>query len=152
LTRAFIRQLDIAHEILAHGLRDGVPAGPGIEKLLGIAAFGDNLAQVVEVLAAFRPGGTVLALAIGAFHAGRDAGELLAFVWIGGRGEGQGELQQRDFARRLRVELEAGELRRFLSVVHGGIDGALIDLGGHGFRIVRDIGGFDPVGAARVHV
>ena len=30
LPRAFVGQLDVADEVLADGLRDGVPAGPGI--------------------------------------------------------------------------------------------------------------------------
>ena len=49
-----------------------------------------------------------------------------------------------------RVELEAVEARGLLGVVHGGVDGALVELGGEGFGIVGDVGGLDPIGACRV--
>ena len=32
LARAFVGELDVAREILAHGRRDGVPAGPGVQQ------------------------------------------------------------------------------------------------------------------------
>ena len=43
---------------------------------------------------------------------------------------------------------EAVEARGLLGVIHGGGDGAFVDLGGQGFGVVGDVGGLDPIGAA----
>ena len=116
----------------------------------GVAAFGQDLAELFEVLAAFRAAGAVLALAVGAFHAGDDARQFLALLGIGGGGEGEGELEQFDLAGGDGVELEPVEARGLLGVVDGGGDGLLVELGGDGLGIVGDVGGLDPVGAGGV--
>ena len=54
LARALVGEFDVADEILADGSGDGVPAGPGILQLLGVAALGQDLAELFEILAALR--------------------------------------------------------------------------------------------------
>ena len=51
---------------------------------------------------------------------------------------------RRDIVR----QLQRIEARGLLGQLDGGVDGALIGLGGEGLGIVGDVGGFDPVGAA----
>ena len=97
-----------------------------------------------------RPAGAILALPVGAFHAGDDAGQLFALLGIGGRGDGEREFEQLDFARRDRIELQPVEPRQLLGILHGGGDGALVELGRQGFGVVGDVGGLDPVRACRV--
>ncbi len=53
--RALVGELDVAREVLAHGPRDGVPAGPGVEQFAwdrGSRAI--ELGEVFDVLAALR--------------------------------------------------------------------------------------------------
>ena len=80
-----------------------------------------------------------------------DARQLLALLGIGGRGDGERELEQLDLARGDGVELESVEARGLFGVVDGGGDRLFVELGGDGLGIVGDVGGLDPVGAAGVH-
>ena len=117
---------------------------------LGSRLSREDLAEFLEVLAALGAAGAILALAVRAFHAGDDAGELLALLGVGGRGDGEGELEQFDLAGGHGIELQTVESRGLLGVVDGGGDGPLVEFGGEGFGVVGDVGGLDPVGAAGV--
>ena len=66
-----------------------------------------------------------------------------------GRGDGERELEQFDLAGGDGVEFEPVEARGLLGVVDGGGDGLFVEFGGDGLGIVGDVGGLDPVGAAR---
>jgi len=71
---AFVGKLDVADENpCGSALADGVPAGPRLLQGFRIAALGDDLAELFEILATGGTAGTVLALAVGAFHSGGDA-------------------------------------------------------------------------------
>ena len=102
------------------------------------------------ILAACGAAGAILAFAVGAFHAGGDAGQFLALLGIGGSGDGEGELEQLELAGGDGVEGEAVEAGGLLGVVDVGVDGALVELGGDGFGVVGDVGGLDPVGAGLI--
>ena len=79
-----------------------------------------------------------------------DAGQFLALLGIGGRGEGERELEKFEFAGGDGVELQPVEARGLLGIVDGGGDGLLVEFGGDRLGIVGDVGGLDPVGAAGV--
>ena len=144
---ALVGELDVACEVEAHGTGDGVPAGPGIEQLCGIAVVDHELAELFEIAATVRAIGAILAFAVSALHAGEDAGQVGALLGIGGSGDGERELQQFHLSIGDRIEFQAIEFGGLLGVVDRGIDGALIELGGDGFGIVGDVGGLDPIGA-----
>ena len=70
LAGSFVGELDVTDEIFADGFGDGVPAGPGLLQLVGIAAFGEDFAEFFEIFAACGTAGAVLALTVSALHAG----------------------------------------------------------------------------------
>ena len=150
--RALVGQVHVAHEIRTHGFGDGMPAAPDVEQFPGVAAFGHDLGNGFDILAALRAVGTVLAFSVGAFQGGGDAGQLLAFFGVVGGREDQRSLEQLDFARRHRIEAEAVETGGLFGEIHLGVDGTLIELGGDGFGVAGDVSIFDPVGARRIDV
>ena len=86
---ALVGQFDVAGEVLAHGPRDGVPAGPGIEQLPGVAAIGHDFGQGLDVLAAIGALGAVFSFPVRALETGGDAGQFFAFLGILGSGDGE---------------------------------------------------------------
>ncbi len=151
LAGSLVGELDVAHEVLANGFGGGVPAGPGILKCVGIAAFGEDFAELFEIFAACRAAGAILALTVSALHAAHDACQLLALRGIGGGGDGEGELEQFELACGHGVEFETVEARGLLGVGHGGGDGFFVEFGGDCLGIVGNVGGLDPVGAGGVY-
>ena len=127
-----------------------MPAGPRLQQFIGVAALGHDLAQLLEVLAGVGTRGAKLALAVRTFHFGDDARQLLAFLRVGGSGDGERKLQQLELARGNRVELEPVEACGLFGVIDSRGYRALIQLGRQDFGIVGDISGFDPVGAGGI--
>ena len=66
LLGALVHQLDQPGVVVAHGRRDGPPAGPGRRQLLGVARGADDVGQVAQALAGAAVRGAVLAAAVGA--------------------------------------------------------------------------------------
>ena len=118
----------------------------------GIGAGAQNLAQLIQIQAgvcsSFRkPGRTILAAAVDAFHAAGNLRQFLCFFGIGGRGQRQGEAQQLELARHVLRHLQTAEARGLLGQLHGGRDLVFIGLGRKNLGVVSDEGGLHPIGA-----
>ena len=106
LLRAFVRELDEALVLGPHRLRDRVPARPGFGELLVVAAGGDDVAELVEILAAglpcrpcSAPGGQYLPSPYMASSSVAERRELRALRGIGRRRRAHAELEQLERAR-----------------------------------------------------
>ena len=149
--RALIGKLDEAHKILAHGPGNLVPARPGIAQFLGVAARGHQTRQVLDVQALVFAGRAPLSFAVSAFHARGNLGDLRTLAGIGRSGKHQGNFQEQHLARQVGGQLQAVEARGLLGEFHLRGNGALVRLGRQNFRVVGDVGGLYPIGAAGVH-
>ena len=129
-----------------------MPAGPGIEQLFGVAAFGHDFGQLLDILAARGAAGAVFSLSVGTFQTGGDARQLLALFGIFGSGEGERGFEQLELAGGGGIQAEAFEAGGVLGICHLRVDGALVDFGVDGFGIVGDVGILDPVGAAGIDI
>ena len=127
-----------------------MPAAPDVEQLRGVAAVRHDLRDVLEVEALVLPGGTVLSFAVGPFHRGRDAGQLLALLRVGRGRERQGELQELHLAGEIRRKLHLVETRGLLGVRHRGRDHPLVGLRRQDLRVVGDERGLDPARASGI--
>ncbi len=146
LLRAGVAELDVAGVVLAERRGDGMPAGPERGELLRVAARrhpARDLFEVERLAAGRRP----LAPTVGRLHAGCDAGELLALLRVGGGGEREGELQERELAGDVGVEGDAVEARRLLGEAGGQLHPALARLGGDELGVPGDEVRGDPVRA-----
>ncbi len=150
MARSRVGELHIADEVLADGARDRVPAGPRVLQDFRIAALGDDLAELLEILAAVRAARAIFSLSVSAFHARSNPRELLAFLRVGGGGDGKRELEQLDLAFGDGVELEPVEAGGLLRVLDRGRDSLLVEFGGDQFSVVGDVRGLDPVGTAGI--
>ena len=144
--RAFVRELDEALVILAHRRRDRVPASPGLELLVPVAARGERFRYVVDVLAAFRTLRAVLARAVHRGHARFDLGDLRALCRVVRRRRGKAELQE--------LDRTGGFGRHFLALVCLGLRDepgeyllvALVGPGRERLGIRGDVSELDPAG------
>ncbi|KIQ98243.1 hypothetical protein TI01_0233 [Lysobacter sp. A03] len=111
VARAFIDQLDETHVILAHRLGDRVPAAPGVQLRVVVAAGTQDIFQLAQLAAAARIALALAVLAgpVGTFHLAGDAGQFGELGRVAGGRHGRGQLQQLDRARRLRRHLLALE-------------------------------------------
>ncbi len=148
LLGALVGELHQALVERAHRLRDGVPAHPGLEQLVVVAALGDDVGQLAQVLAlALAILAAVLALAVEALELRGDAGQLRALLRIARRRQRGGHAQQVQHARGVRVQplhvLEArGLLDGLVQVGHH----LLVHHGRVPLGVVGDVGGLDPLG------
>ncbi|KAG1388997.1 hypothetical protein G6F59_015720 [Rhizopus arrhizus] len=108
----FVHQADKLLVIAAHALRGAVPALPGIELLVVVAAARQYLLQFAQLAAGVRIVGlgAVLAGPVAALHAGGDLGQLSQLGRVARRRHRGHQLQQVDgalavLAHRLAVEL-----------------------------------------------
>ena len=147
LLGALVHQLDQPGVVVAHGRRDGPPAGPGRRQRFGVARAGDDVEQVAQALTRAAVGGAERAAPVGALQPGRDLGEL-------GRLGGVGRGGQRD-AGAQHAQLAVDVVGQVEPVVAGGLGGEvrrggdqpLVGLGGQDLGVGRDVGGLDPGGA-----
>ena len=107
-----VDQFGEALVIRAHRLGDGVPAFPGLQLLVVVAAAAQHVFQFAQLTAhlgiAFA--GAIAARAVHAFHARSDLRQFSQLGRIAGGGHGGAQLQQVDGARGFRRHLLAFEL------------------------------------------
>ena len=146
LAGALVAEFHEALVVGPDGRRDGSPAAPGFEQLPVIPAAGHCQAQLLEVPAAIRAVGTVLAAAIGAFHARHDFRQLAALGVVVGRRQRRPPLDRIDGALRDRFELHAvvlpGAVHRFALE----LEAALLRAGGQQRGVRGDVGLVSPGG------
>ena len=70
---------------------------------------------------------------------------------VGGRGEHQRNFQEQHLARQVGGQFQAVEAGCLLGEIHLRGNGALVRLGRQDFRVVGDVGGLHPIGAAGVY-
>jgi hypothetical protein len=91
------------------------------------------------------PGGAVFALAVGRIERGRQARDLGVQLGIGGRGQGDAELDQEQLAFDILGQGQAVEAGGLFSQTDLDCDRLLVGRGGDGLGIVGDIGLLDPL-------
>ncbi len=137
LAGALVAELGEALVVGAHRRRDSPPAGPGLELLCGVAARGEHPAELAQITA-FAVFVAVLALAVGAFHARRNPGQLGPLLRVAGGRQGERQSQQIELARLLRRQLEALVAGRLLGQLHRRRDVALVGLCRQDLGVVGD--------------
>ena len=122
-----------------------MPAPPGLEHLLRVAALGQDAGEGGQVLA-FLPGRTVLSLAEHALERRRELGQLDLERFVPWGGQGEGELEEGQLAADVVGEVEAVVLHRLDGVLHRGRDQGLVGLGRDPLRVFGNVGGLHPGG------
>ena len=150
LARALVGELDEAHELLAHGLAMACQPVQASAQFLGVAAVARILLRSSRSRHLSCLVGQYLPFAVGAFQAGGESRDLVGFVGIGRRREGRGRASAASSCAADGRQRDASNWSRFLRVLHRSVDARLVQLGGEGFRVVGDVGRFDPVGAAGI--
>ncbi len=150
--RAFVRQIGEADVVGAQPAGLVVPALPGVEQLVVVAAFLEHGLQLHFVAAVLAAVLAVPGLAVLRFHARHDRRELGALRGIVGRRGRHALTQQVDGAARCSAHRLAVELLRLLDRLAESCQESLVGSRAEPLRVDRDVGRLRPAGGIELAV